>query len=40
MGNSWKNYRFGFDVGAAVLFAVIMLPKALSVTATRRNVAG
>ena len=26
MENSWKNYRFGFDVGAAVLFAAIMLP--------------
>ena len=26
MENSWKNYRFGFDVGAAVLFAAVMLP--------------
>ena len=26
MENSWKNYRFGFDVGAALLFAAIMLP--------------
>lgn len=26
MENSWKNYRFGFDAGAAVLFVAIMLP--------------
>ena len=26
MGNSRNNYRFGFDVGAAVLFAAVMLP--------------
>lgn len=26
MENSWKKYRFGFDVGAAVLFAAVMLP--------------
>ena len=26
MGNSRNHYRFGFDVGAAVLFAAVMLP--------------
>ena len=26
MEDSWKKYRFGFDVGGAVLFATIMLP--------------
>lgn len=26
MENSWKKYQFGFDVGAALLFAAIMLP--------------
>lgn len=26
MENSRKNYRFGFDVGAAVLFTAVMLP--------------
>ena len=26
MENSWKKYQFGFDVGAAVLFAAVMLP--------------
>lgn len=26
MENSQKNYRFGFDIGSAVLFAAVMLP--------------
>ena len=26
MANSWKNYRFGFDIGALLVFAAVMLP--------------
>ena len=37
MENSRKNYRFGFDIGGAVLLAAVMLPNIYWFTVTAPN---